>query len=57
MTSTPESFSEANPPEAFATFSNPISFNAFVARADLKPNAQNKTIFFLSPIFFLESTH
>ena len=52
MTGRPIFLSESKPPSAFATLSNPISFKAFVASADLNPKAQNKTIFFTSPIFF-----
>ena len=48
----PTFLSESKPPSAFATLSNPISFKAFVASADLNPKAQNNTIFFISPIFF-----
>ena len=33
-----------NPPCIWQTFLYPISFNVFVARADLPPAAQNKTI-------------
>ena len=51
-TGSPAFLRESKPPFAFATLLNPISFKAFVARADLNPIAQNKTIFFISPIFF-----
>ena len=48
----PAFLSESKPPSAFATLSKPISFKAFVAKADLSPRAQNKTIFFIFPLFF-----
>ena len=47
----PTSLKASNPPSTWATFLKPMSTNDLVAKADLKPKAQNKTIF-LSLILF-----
>ena len=43
-------FIDVKPPSMWETFLYPISFNIFVAKADLPPAAQNNTISLLGSI-------
>ena len=43
----PAFFKASNPPSTCETFQKPISKRVLVASADLKPNAQKRTIFYI----------